>query len=245
MSQLVIDETLINYQIFGDKKEILLILPGWRRSINEWIPVAKSLSDKYKVALLDLPGFGTSAMPKSIFGVYEYADFVKSFLDKLKINNCIILGHSFGGRIGIILASEGKLVNRLILVDSAGIENKSLYVKSMRVVRKFAYPVFMILPVSLKNKIGSFIGSQDYKTSGEMRKIFIKTVNQNLRPLLTKIKIPVFIIWGDKDTTLPVSQAKIFKKEIKNATVRIVWGAGHDPHLQKPEQFLSVLNDIL
>jgi pimeloyl-ACP methyl ester carboxylesterase len=246
MPQIVIDGLLTNYQVLGDKKEVLLILPGWKRSSNEWMPVAKDMSDQYKVVVLDLPGFGgVTAMPKEVFGVFEYAEFVKKFLEKLKINNCTLLGHSFGGRIGIVLASEDKIVNKLILVDSAGIENKSLYASVMRAAKKLFSPVFMALPPTLKNKIGNLIGSADYKTSGEMRKIFVKTVNQNLRPLLSKINVQAFIIWGDKDRSLSVSQTKTFKKEINDSKVRIVWGAGHDPHLEKYGQFLAILKDIV
>jgi pimeloyl-ACP methyl ester carboxylesterase len=243
--QVVVEGLLTNYQILGEGKETLLILPGWKRSVNEWIPVAKSLANKYKVILLDLPGFGITAMPKSTFGVFEYADFVQKFLGKLKIDKCIVLGHSFGGRLAIVLASESGTVKKLVLVDSGGIEQKSLYAKLMQILRKILAPFFLILPVSVKNKIGSVIGSVDYKTSGEMRKIFVKIVNQNLRIYLPKIKIPTVIIWGDKDNQLPVSETKIFKQEIVGSKVRIIWGAGHDPHIQKPEQLANILNEIL
>ena len=244
--QIVIEGILTNYQVLGDGKETLLILPGWRRSINEWTPVAKSLSSKYKVILLDLPGFGgATAFPQGTFGVFEYTDFVKKFLAKLKIEKCTILGHSFGGRIAIVLASEEKIAERLILVDSAGIENKSLYAKLMHVLNVISRPIFMVLPISFKNKIGDLMGSQDYKTAGEIRRIFVKVVNQDLRTFLPKISVPTFIVWGDKDRSLPVSQAKIFKQKIKGSKVRIVWGAGHDPHIEKAEQLVAILNDIL
>lgn len=245
MAQIVVEGILTNYQVLGNGKEVVLILPGWKRSINEWLPIAKNLAGKYKVILLDLPGFGATTMPKTTFGVFEYADFVKRFLSKLKIDKCIILGHSFGGRLGIVLASKGKMVEKLILVDSAGIENKGLYVKVASLCKTILTPFFLILPVSVKNRVANSIGSEDYKTSGELRKIFVKVVNQDLKPLLSKITIPTFIIWGDKDQALPVSQTKIFKQEIIGSRVRIVWGAGHSPHIQKQEQFINILNEIL
>lgn len=246
MSQIVVEGLLTNYQILGESRETLLILPGWRRSIDEWIPVAKSLSEKYRVILLDLPGFnGSTSFPKEIFGVFEYADFVKKFLEKLKIQKCTILGHSMGGRLGIILAVEGDIVNKLILVDSSGIERKSLYVKIMHILKIIFLPILMLMPNFIKNKIRNLIGSEDYKTAGEMQRTLVKVVNQNLESFLPKIKIPTFIIWGDQDKVLPVYQTKIFKKEIKDSKVRIVWGAGHDPHLQKSEQFLKILKEIL
>jgi len=155
MSQVVIEGILTNYQVFGDGKETLLILPGWKRSISEWAIVAKSLSSKYKVVLLDLPGFGATTLPKSTFGVFEYADFVKSFLIKIKIDKCVVLGHSFGGRLGIILATDEKIVDKLILVDAGGIEKKSLYAKSMSVLKSVAGPVFY--------GIAGFIQAQNWK----------------------------------------------------------------------------------
>jgi len=83
------------------------------------------------------------------------------------------------------------------------------------------------------------------KLQAKYVRFFVKTVNQNLRPLLSKIKVPAFIIWGDKDNQLSVSLTKTFKKEITNSKIRIVWGAGHDPHIQKTEQLISILKDIL
>jgi pimeloyl-ACP methyl ester carboxylesterase len=78
-----------------------------------------------------------------------------------------------------------------------------------------------------------------------MRKIFVKVVNQSLRAYLPKIKVPTFIIWGDRDSQLPVSETKIFKQEIKGAKVRIAWGAGHDPHIQKTEQLIAILRESI
>jgi pimeloyl-ACP methyl ester carboxylesterase len=246
LMQVVIDGILTNYQEFGSGNKTLLILPGWRRSINEWLSVARFLEGKYRIILLDLPGFGgLTEMPKTVYGVFEFADFVKKFLLKLKIENCILLGHSFGGRVGIILASEKDLVEELILVDSSGIEKKSLYVKLMHILKIASSPVFIFFPHSVKMKIGNIFGSADYKTSGEMRKILVKVSNQDLTAFLPKIKVPTFILWGDKDKMLPVAESKEFKKRIEGSKVRIVWGAGHDPHLQKPEQLISILKDIL
>ena len=115
----------------------------------------------------------------------------------------------------------------------------------MHVLKIISSPLLVILPTFIRNKIRNLVGSQDYKTAGQMRKILIKITNQNLESFLPKIKVPTFIIWGDKDKVLPVSQAKIFKEGIKNSKVRIVWGAKHDPHIQKAEQFISILKEIL
>ena len=239
--QIVVDNILTSYQIFGDKNKTIVILPGWKRSVNEWIPIARSLSTEFKVVLLDLPGFSQMVRPKESFGVFEYAEFVKRFLQKVEIEKVILVGHSFGGRLALILASETSLVEKLILVDSAGIEKKGL---SANVISKLV-PIAKILPISIQNRIKNLVGSVDYKEAGEMRDIFVKIVNQDLSHLFKKIQIPTFIIWGERDNVVPVAFAKKFKEKIKGSRLRIVWGAGHEPHLQKPEQFQEILEDVL
>src|SRR3990167_75762 len=88
--QIVVDNILTSYQIFGDKNKTIVILPGWKGSVNEWIPIARSLSTEFKVVLLDLPGFSQMVRPKESFGVFEYAEFVKRFLQKVEIEKVIL-----------------------------------------------------------------------------------------------------------------------------------------------------------
>src|SRR5258708_5008872 len=122
---IVVDGILIHYQIIGDKKPALVILHGWKRSQNEWMLIAKQLTDRFTIVLLDLPGFGQTPKPNTAYSIYEYATFVEHFLDKLELKKATILGHSFGGRIGIILAAKTQRVEKLILVDAAGVEKKN------------------------------------------------------------------------------------------------------------------------
>lgn len=239
--KIVVEGVLTNYLIFGESAKTVLILPGWKRSINEWIPIAKILSTEFKVILLDLPGFSQMNRPKESFGIFEYADFVKKFLLKLEIGKVTLIGHSFGGRLGVVLSSETSFVEKLILVDSGGIEEKSLKANLLYLIT----PIAKLLPRFIQIRLKNLVGSSDYKDAGEMRDIFVKIVNQDLTHLFEKIKVPTFIIWGEKDDVLPLSQSKIFKEKIKNSKLRIVWGAGHDPHLQKPEQFFSILEDLI
>lgn len=240
--QVVVEGILTNYQKLGEEKEVLLILHGWGRSLNEWLPYAKKFSEKYTVILLDLPGFGLTPRPQPTYDIYDYAEFVEKFLKKLEIRKCILMGHSFGGRIGIILAAKTTLLSQLILVDSAGIEQKSLHVKLKSEVSK---TIGFFLPKSIKKKVSLLVSSDDYKSAGKMRDIFVTIINQDLTHLLSKITVPTFIIWGERDTEVPLFHTKMYKRKIYEATVRIVWEAGHDPHLEKPQEFTEILDEIL
>jgi pimeloyl-ACP methyl ester carboxylesterase len=142
------------------------------------------------------------------------------------------MGHSFGGRVAILLNAK-----RLILVDAAGLEFKMLKAK----IFGLAADYLRWIPQNIKN----MFGSPDYKSSGPMRKIFVKVVNQDLSKEMSEIRCPTLIIWGEKDLVLPISQAKIIKETVGGAILRVVWGADHWPHLSKQKEFLEILNDYL
>lgn len=241
--QLVIDGILTNYIEYGtSEKPCLLILHGWGNDIASWKNVASTLSDKWHVLLLDLPGFGATNRPEKTFDTYDYANFVEAFLTKLNILEFSILGHSFGGRIGIIISSRSTKVQRLILVDSAGIGDfSSIYRKMVGFLKMFR----PIIPKSLMRRLRRHIGSTDYIQAGEMKDVFLKVIAQDLTHLLSRISCATLIIWGDRDDILDIKLALAFKEKIKGSKVRVVWGAKHHPHIEKPTEFIEILNEEL
>lgn len=241
--QIVVDGILTHYQTMGEKtKPSLLILHGWKRSLQEWLPIAKQLTDKYFIILLDLPGFGGTHRPQKAFSIYDYADFVIYFLEKLHVKKITLLGHSFGGRIGIILGSKTNILEKLILVDSAGIERRTMTADIKIILYKTIAP---LLPKSFIKNLRHFLGSQDYKTSEELREIFVKVINEDLAYLLREVRVPTLLIWGSNDTEVPEWKFKIMKKLIPHVKVRVIWGSGHNPHLEKPKEFMEILEENL
>ena len=236
--QVIVDKIFTNYWEIGKGEDVILILHGWQRSIDEWIPVAENIYGNYRILILDLPGFGGTSMPDNAYDTYDYATFVEHFLVKLGVCNCILIGHSFGGRLGIILASNTKFINKLILIDSAGIEKKSLVLNLLDFVVK---PLSKFILVKIKERFES----TDYRSAGKLRKTFVKIINQDLTYLLSKIDVKTIIIWGDKDNILDMRYAKIFKERIRNSIVRVIWGAGHSPHIEKRKAFLDILNEYI
>ena len=230
--QRVINGQLVNYEVLGSGKKNIVILHGWGGNFTEWLPVAKRLETRYKIWLLDFPGFGGSPKPGEDWSIYDYARLVQDFIDENKIKDVIVMGHSFGGKVAILLKAK-----KLILVDAAGLEIKSLKAK----VLGLAADYLKWLPQNVKN----LFGSPDYKSAGNMRKIFVKTVNQNLSKEMTEVKCPALIIWGEKDRVLPISQAKKIKELIGDSEIRVVWGADHWPHLSKPNEFMEILDEYL
>ncbi len=108
----------INYVFYDNKsKTNLVYLHGWGQNIEMMEPIAKPFSKKYNVLILDLPGFGLSPEPKEAWTLYDYAEMVNFFVKELKMNNPILIGHSFGGKISLCYALKYK-TNKLVLLAS-------------------------------------------------------------------------------------------------------------------------------
>jgi pimeloyl-ACP methyl ester carboxylesterase len=182
-----------------------------------------------------MPGFGESGKPPNNWGIYEYGEFAVKVLEKLGIKKAVIMGHSFGGRIGILLAASTDKAIKLILVDAAGMEDKSMKVKILRLFS----PAARLFPEKIKAKFRS----TDRREAGELREVFIRVIGQPLEAELVKIRVPTLIIWGENDRVQTLKEAKILNSGIKNSVLRIVWGAGHWPHLEKTGQLIRILKE--
>ncbi|MDE0084094.1 MAG: alpha/beta hydrolase [Candidatus Poribacteria bacterium] len=243
-----IDNLKIAYQVEGTGTPVVL-LHGWGGEANSFRPVFDSLSRFYRVYALDLPGFGLSEIPPTAWDASDYAKFLSAFFHKLNINKAHLIGHSYGGRISIVMAAEEpEKIDKLILVDSAGIippRTAKYYIqislaKVGRLMRYCGAP-----GNRLADNIAQRVGSKDYREAGPMRATMVKSVNQNLRPLLPKIQASTLLIWGENDTDTPISFGRIMEKEIPDARLIVLKDAGHFSYLDQLPQFCETVTDFL
>jgi pimeloyl-ACP methyl ester carboxylesterase len=200
---------------------------------------------------IDFPGFGKTNEPNGIWGVEEYTQLVEEFARRLNIESPSLLGHSFGGRVGILYASRNK-VDKLILVDAAGVKPKrklSYYVKvysfkTAKNVAKLCLPKAQAEKLIDRMRAGK--GSADYAAaSPTMRAILSKVVNEDLKHVMPQIKAPTLLIWGENDTATPLSDAKTMERLIPDAGLVSFPGCGHYSFLDNPMQFAAVLTSFL
>ena len=119
---------------------------------------------------------------------------------------------------------------------------------------KFLKNAVNLLPVSSEKKermIDSAIrkykfGSADYQAASPMmRKVLVKTVNEDLRDFLPFVKTSTLLIYGENDTATPVSLAKIMEKEIADAGLVVLKNSGHFAFLEQQSQFLAIVDSFL
>ena len=223
----------INYEIVGNGDTLLVFLHGWGGNVDSFKFVCNNLNFSYKALLIDFPPFGASEEPNDIWTVFDYASLTKEIILKEHFENACLVGHSFGGRVAIILASEG-IGNKLLLTDSAGMKVKH----SLKYYLKVGLYKFC-----KKLKIKNNMGSSDYKKlSPIMRKTFVNIVNTFLEKYAITINVPTLLVWGERDKDTPIYMAKKLKRLIKNSELIVFKNAGHFAYVEKAYKFCLILS---
>ncbi len=250
-----IDGYNIAYDISGEGEKTAVMLQGWGTHFGIYDSVAAALPEDYRFIRFDFPGFGGSDEPREVWGVDEYADFFLRLMERLEVKEALLLGHSYGGRVIIKLASRRELpfkIERIVLIDSAGIMPKKTFKKQVKV------RTYKILKALFSLKFIHFLfpeiiddwksrqGSEDYRNASPMmKKVLVKSVNEDLINLLPLISQETLLIWGDKDTATPLSDAKIMESKIPGSGLAVISGTGHYSFLENPVVFRNIMKAFL
>ncbi len=232
----------INYVQYGKGNIDVVLLHGWGQNIEMMNPIGEKLEKICNVTIIDLPGHGGSPEPEKALTIYEYADIVKELVDKLKIKKPIIIGHSFGGRIGIIYASKYD-VEKLILLGAPCIRHEQKVSTKVKILKS-------LKKVKVLNKFEGFakkhIGSRDYRAASPvMREILVNTVNEDLTENAKNVKVPTLLIWGDNDTEAPLEEAQELEKIMRDAGLIVYEGGTHYTYLEFLNPVCNVIKTFI
>ena len=229
-----INDININYEVSGVGPP-LIFLHGWASNLHIFDKVVSQINEDFTIYQIDLPGFGESEI-NDAYSIDEYAEIIHLFCLKLGLLKPILLGHSFGGRVAIKYASLYP-IDKLILVSTPGIKPKFNFIKWLKIK---LYKTTKKLNINLK------LGSSDYKaSSGLLKDVLVKAVNNDLTDTMSKIECDTLIIHGEKDKTVPLYIAKKIQKNIPNSGIVVVKKAGHFPFMDRFRIFIIVLKAFL
>ena len=228
-----------------DSQKTIIFLHGWGVSSEIFEPLFYYLKNDFEVYSLDLPGFGDSPIEKPLV-LKDYAETVYEFLRKNKIENPIIVGHSFGGAVATKLAIlHPESVSKLILVGASAIRQPR---RKMILIKKAADFIKPLMPKKLRKIILKLLklDKTDYAQieSPELKETFRNVIGEDLKPYLPSIKSPTLIIWGEKDAVTPLSEGKLIAETIPDAKLVVVKNAGHFLFLEKPDEFIKLIKEF-
>lgn len=206
----------ISYEIINpDAKIDMIVLHGWGSNKNLMKQTFSPYMSTFRHIYIDLPGFGNSPCNMTL-KTTDYARIVELLMVHINASKDIIVGHSFGGKVALLLAPKV-----LVLLGSAGIYTK----KSLKIRLKIA--LFKMLKVFGFAKIRDLFVAEDAKTlNSHMYETFKNVVNEDFSTYFRESSSKALLCWGEDDTATPLSSGEKIDELMKDSRL-VVYPGDH------------------
>lgn len=250
---------------------VLVLIHGSNASLHTWEPWVAILGAKYRIVTMDMPGHGlTGAVPGDDYSRSGMVVFAHEVVGKLGLTRYAIGGNSMGGGVAAQYVEDyPQEVTALILVDAAGLPRKvdpdakvplgfrlarlpvlnkvMLYVSPRSIFAEGVRKVFVDQSKVTEAMIDRYYDLNLYDGNRRATGIrFRLPFNDDaVASRLGEIRVPVLILWGEKDGLIPVSTAHEFKQRIAGAKAVIYPDVGHIPMEEVPERSAADVDEFL
>ncbi|HUO45487.1 MAG TPA: alpha/beta hydrolase [Acidimicrobiia bacterium] len=231
----------------GSSPGRILALHGWGRRGSDFTASLQGLD----YLALDLPGFGSSPPPPVAMGTEDYAHMVAPVLDEMGPRP-LIVGHSFGGRVAVMLADAyPERVAGLILTGvplSTRTSGRRPTPLPFRVGR-WAHRRGLVGDERMES-LRQRYGSADYRqATGVMRDSLVRVVNETYAEQLSRMRMPVHLLWGKNDDEVPprIAQGALtfIVESGGTATLEELENVGHWVPTEAPAALRRVVEGML
>lgn len=260
--------------VLSGKGPALLLLHGLGCDHTTWSPVIERLSRRFTVIAPDLLGHGASDKPRADYTLGGYANGMRDLLALLGIDRVTVVGHSFGGGVAMQFAYQfPQYTERLMLVAPGGlgrgvspllrgltlpgagsalaIAASPPVLSAARFLGERAHAAHLPGTADIPGALSVLAGKHDPRERAAFLHVLRavvdwrgQVVTMTDRAYLA-LNMPTCVMWGAKDTVLPVSQVEIARRTIPGARIEIVPSGGHFPHEEFPDRFASILTDFV
>ena len=257
-----------HYELCGpDNAQSVALIHGFSVPYFVFDPTFNFLvSAGFRVLRYDLFGRGFSDRPHVKYNIDLFVNQLKELLDALNIKQVNLIGLSMGGAVAsAFTVNFPECVRRLILIDPVGIQSRPLswmykvailpgisesilsLISTERIIQRAATDFFDPEHAKLfQNQYRSQMQYRGFKRA-ILSTLRNKTVDgfPEVYQRLGKLGMPVLLIWGRNDRTLPLEQSCDILSAVPRAELHIIENCGHIPHYEKPEQVNSLLVNFL
>ena len=263
-----IDGMQVHYRVEGKGIPIVLI-HGTGASLHTWDDWTLKLKENYQVIRMDLPAFGLTGPNKSgDYSIKQYTQFLEEFVVKMKLDSMFLAGNSLGGNIAWNYASKNpEKVQKLILVDASGLPTNKpqpwifkmaktpvlsklfLYITPRNIIEDNLKQVYeddtKISDALITRFHDMALREGNRKAFVDRAKIDFKISEASKEEQLQNIQTPTLLIWGAKDTWIPLDNGKRMDALLPNSKLVVLQNSGHVPMEENPKESFKVLNDFL
>ncbi len=248
----------------GGKGGAIVLLPGFGSHKYQWGNALYQLSSEGETIFLDLPGFGDSAIEEGVdLSPGAQADRVIALLDALGTKAVTLIGASLGGYIaGLISLSRPAIVERLVLIDPAGVSGSRLRPVLAQFIDTGKHP-FSYSTVAKMNEL-FYLLFENVPPMPSFLKAYLARKNlKNIpireRALVSLRRFGVFgldgrlaqlpnntlVVWGKMDRLLDVTAVERIESEAPHVKIAVIDGCGHLPYMDAPEHTMRAIRSFL
>ena len=254
------------YQSNTSAEKTIVLVHGLNgEALRDWQYQISNLAEQYHVLTFDLPGFGDSDKDVANYSPRQYAKFIHFIVEQYAHGNITLVGHSMGGAISLRYSEMyPQTVEKLVLVDVAGVLHRLAYSRQLmkgwlkskmsddsrvvsfadRMANKFLSKVEPVVgPVS--RFMDDYVIKSDLIDVGSSTISAVTLVHEDLTDALTSLKMPTLIIWGENDSIAPMRTAKVLKKYLPEAELKVIKNAAHVPMIDEHVKFNKILQKFL
>ncbi|MBO6793916.1 MAG: alpha/beta hydrolase [Balneolaceae bacterium] len=258
------DSVSIAYMDTKVGNETIILIHGLGSYGPAWTHNIEALSERYRVIVPDLPGYGMSSKNLQPVSLISFAEAISELINHLEIEKVTLAGHSMGGQIAMTLALENpSLVEKLVLVAPAGIETFNAQQATM--LKSFVTPA-SVCNTSQEQSLANYrlnfyqmpesaLFMIEDRFAMEKRKDFEQycasvsgsvaaMLDEPVYDRLAEITQPTLIIFGENDALIPNKYlnptlttqqiAKTAEEMIQNSRSILFENAGHFVQFEKP-----------
>jgi pimeloyl-ACP methyl ester carboxylesterase len=232
--QVMVNGLPVTYRVAGDGDPVVLV-HGLAGSLRWWTSTVPALATRYRVYLVDLPGFGEMRRFPGGFVLKDAAEWLVGWMRALNLPGVHLIGHSMGAYISLHLAAnEPGAVNCMVLVDAAGVPTgRSVLGHVWPLMQETLLSSPSLLPLMVRDAMRAG-PSTLWRAAGDL-------LAQDVRQDARMVQSPTLLVWGENDALVPPSLGYALREEISGSRLCVIRGSRHVPMLDRPE----VLNRII
>lgn len=245
----------------GDGPTIVL-LHGFADSKDAWLETAKRLTPHFHLIIPDLPGWGESSrVDGASYNVDAQAARFNAFVQTLRLQRFVLVGHSLGGAIaGVYAAEHPEHVVELALIDAFGLKTaetaftraalagKNPFLFDDRAGFARASALGFEQPLELPGRFVDVLVKRNQKDRAFIEHTFneLREPSQYLalQNRLGQLDMPVLGLWCRDDKIVDISALDSLRNGLTRASTistSTINGCNHLPMLEKPEETAQIL----
>lgn len=231
----------------------LVLLHGFGASRDNWTPVAKELTRRFRVIAPDLPGYGDSSRrPEAGYSLDEQLARIEAFVRKLGLTRFHLGGNSMGGYLAAHYAARHPAaVTSLWLLAPAGVMSATPS-EVMNALAQGANPLLVQSEDDFERVVDlcfvrapwmpaafrRVLARRAMADAGFHARLFGELFEAPLafEEALPGLATPTLITWGERDRILDVSGARILHALLPASRLALMPDTGHVPMMEKPRE---------